>query len=308
MDIAELVKLRGLDVKDFKVKLFRHPAQVFGYKVNEKPFILDLDKLYRKSIKYIETYQSYQREGFDCGDYVISFIGIESVMAKFIGIYKVKGRKREIEVPVPSDFLQQSGLLFAQNYGIDNSTLFFELQRADGFDDLKDRVVINWGRATRKWHQWLSRNGSITNNKEVVEILREGYVMPFPGYNEVYIDFERLVNIIKNPEANKEWKISLSAVAGVYLIVDDKTGDAYVGSAYGEGGIWSRWKNYAETGGRGGNKKLEELISKDKDYAKNYFRFSILHILSKALAKKEVIKWEEIYKKKLGTRAMGLNL
>ena len=51
MNIVELLKLKGLDVKHFKVKLFRHPAQVFGYKVNEEPFILDLDKLYRKSIK-----------------------------------------------------------------------------------------------------------------------------------------------------------------------------------------------------------------------------------------------------------------
>jgi hypothetical protein len=317
MDIVELVKLRGLDVKDFKVKVFRHPPQVSkAYKVDGKNHILDLNNLYRKDLKYIETYQSYQKKGFECGNYVISFIGTEGVEAKFIGIYKVKGRKRAIDIEQKevvenlSDFLQQSGLLSEQNFGIDDSTLFFELERVDGFDDLKDRVVIDWRKATLSWHQWLSKkNGSITNNKEVLEILRKGYVMDFPGYEKVNIKFYQLIDIIENPDANREWKNSLAAVAGVYLIVDDKTGMQYVGSASGEeGGILDRWKNYVRRGGRVGNKKLEELISKDKDYAKKYFRFSILHILSKTIARKEVIKWEEIYKKKLGTRAMGLNL
>ena len=310
MNIDELVRLRGLDVRDFRVRLFRHPAQVLGYKVNGRPFTLDLDKLYRKSIKYIETYQSYQRKGFDCGDYVISFIGIESVMARFIGIYKVKDRKGGEELPsVPGDFLKHSGLREQKNFLTGVEEVFFELERVNVLDDLEGRVVIDWGKATRKWHQWLTKDGSIINNKAVVEILREGYVMPFPGYDKVNITFERLVEIIKNLDGNKEWKVSLAAVAGVYLIVDEKTGRQYVGSASGEeGGILGRWKDYAKSGGHGGNKKLKELIFKDKDYAKKYFRFSILHILSKTLARKEVIKWEEIYKEKLGTRAMGLNL
>ena len=307
MNILELVKVRGLNVEGFKVKLFRHPAQVPGYKVNEKPFTLDLDKLYRKDLKFIETYQSYQKKGFECGNYVISFIGTEGVEAKFIGVYQVKNRKPATEVPVPPDFLKESGLKLEQNF-LTVDCVFFELERVNNFDDLKDRVVIDWGKATLSWHQWLSKNGSITNDKKVVEILREGYLMDFPGYDKVNITFNRLVGIIKNLGVHKDWKVSLEAVAGVYLIVDDKTGKQYVGSAYGVGGILGRWKSYVESDGHCDNKKLKELISEQgKDYANN-FRFSILHILSKTQAEKEVIGWERIYKEKLGTRAMGLNI
>jgi len=71
----------------------------------------------------------------------------------------------------------------------------------------------------------------------------------------------------------------LAAVAGVYLIVDRKTGKQYVGSASGEGGILSRWRSYADTG-HGGNKRLIDLAACDP---------------------------EGLYKEKLGSRAFGLN-
>ncbi len=307
MNIVELLKLRGLNIENVNVKLFRHPAQVDGvYKVDGKRFTLDLGKLYRKNVKYVEDYQSFQKKGFECGDYVVSFIGTEGVLAKFIGVYRVKNQKPAMEVPVPPDFLQESGLKLEQNF-LRGDCVFLELERVRKFLDLEDRVVIDWGKATLSWHQWLSKNGSITNDKKVVEILREGYVMDFPGYERVNITFKDLANIISNLDANREWRVSLAAVAGVYLIVDDKTGMQYVGSASGEeGGILGRWRNYVASGGHGGNKKLKGLISECEDYAKN-FRFSILHILSKTLAKREVINWEEIYKGKLGTRATGLN-
>ena len=312
MNIDELLKLRELGFEKFNVKLFRHPAQVLKvYKVDGRNHILELDKLYRKDLKYIETYQSYQRKGFECGNYVICFIGTEGVEAKFIGVYQVKDRKRVMEVPVSSNltaFLHESGLKLEENF-INDSCVFFELERDKKFDDLKDRLVINWGKATLSWHQWLFKNGRIINNKEVVEILPKGKVIEFPGdYGKVNITFNKLSDIINNLGAHKDWKVSLAAVAGVYLIVDDETGKQYIGSAYGIEGILGRWKYYVETGGHGENKKLKELFSdKGKDYTKN-FRFSILHILSKTLAREEVIKWEGIYKEKLGTRATGLNI
>lgn len=34
---------------------------------------------------------------------------------------------------------------------------------------------------------------------------------------------------------------------GVYVIHDTETGEPYVGSAYGDTGIWQRWSNYALT-------------------------------------------------------------
>lgn len=95
-------------------------------------------------------------------------------------------------------------------------------------------------------------------------------------------------------------------VGGVYLILAEKSGDQYVGSAYGANGIWGRWSAYAKVG-HGGNTKLRELMSDGLDYPKN-FRFSVLQILPRTMAKNEVIKRQTLYKKKLGSRATGLNL
>ncbi|MCK5407604.1 MAG: GIY-YIG nuclease family protein [Candidatus Krumholzibacteria bacterium] len=97
----------------------------------------------------------------------------------------------------------------------------------------------------------------------------------------------------------------LSAVCGVYLIVDQNTGKQYVGSAYGEKGILGRWTNYAKTG-HGGNNQLKKLMEWDPMYAEN-FNFTILRTLSKTLTQAEIIDYERLYKSKLGTRAFGLN-
>jgi len=80
----------------------------------------------------------------------------------------------------------------------------------------------------------------------------------------------------------------------------------YVGSAYGAEGIWGRWRQYAN-GGYGNNRKLQELIRSDPEYPSR-FRFSVLQILPKSMTRDEVFRREIEYKRKLGTRAYGLNL
>lgn len=111
---------------------------------------------------------------------------------------------------------------------------------------------------------------------------------------------------MSNPDANKDWKHALSAVNGIYLIVDKNTSDEkqYIGSAYGVDGIWGRWSQYAKNG-HGDNVTLVELCKQD-DYQKN-FTFTILKTLPKNLLNKEVIQVENLYKEKLGSRVHGLN-
>ena len=105
----------------------------------------------------------------------------------------------------------------------------------------------------------------------------------------------------------KDWHVALSSVKGVYLITDTLSGRLYVGSAYGEEGFWGRWKNYVSTNGHGGNKILKSLVDEDWEYAVKYFRFSILAILSKTSTTDEVIKKEQLFKRKLGSNSFGLN-
>ena len=142
--------------------------------------------------------------------------------------------------------------------------------------------------------------------KEVVEILPKGYLGHFPGLLSFVLDFSELQKLAKNTEANREWLNHLKSVNGIYLILDEKTGNQYIGSASGKLGIWQRWSEYAKNG-HGSNKMLKELCSSDSSYYKN-FKFSVLQTLPSNSTSKEVILIENLYKTKLGTKAFGLNM
>ena len=81
------------------------------------------------------------------------------------------------------------------------------------------------------------------------------------------------------------------------MILDKKTGNQYIGSAYGKMGIWQRWSDYAKTK-HGGNKTLIELCNKSDSYQKN-FQYTILQSLPSNLSNKEVIKIENFQTIKL---------
>jgi hypothetical protein len=160
-------------------------------------------------------------------------------------------------------------------------------------------LVIDWGKGPINWHQHLS-------NKPVLELLPEGRRLPvFDDYLEFTLAYKELRELYQHQAAHRDWRGALEAVAGVYLILAETTGQQYVGSAYGAAGVWGRWEQYARTG-HGGNKKLMDLLERDTDYPER-FRFSLLQILPKTLIRDEVIKREGLYKAKLGTRATGLN-
>lgn len=175
---------------------------------------------------------------------------------------------------------------------IDGSPVIYELTRHDLLSDMKDRIVIDWGKGAINWCQ----NG--TTAKELLEILPAVSEISFTSYNDVLLSYETLHKIVYNKAAYKVWEDRLSAVAGVYLITDTKTGKHYVGSASGkDGGIWQRWSEYAQTK-HGGNKFLKELIDADADYCKN-FQYSILETFPIKGYPYDVLKSEKLYKQKL---------
>jgi hypothetical protein len=60
----------------------------------------------------------------------------------------------------------------------------------------------------------------------------------------------------------KIWIEILKRTAGVYLLTCRKTKEQYVGSAYGEEGLWQRWMQYAITG-HGSNISLKSRERSD---------------------------------------------
>lgn len=277
--LEHLLQPFGLDTAK-RIKLVRHQDQR-----------LDISALYRAG--QFEVYQSLQgRAVFDKCDMLVSFLGESGTHALFVGAYTVSGVSKRGPQRLPKGFLYPQ---------MDVSNHFnYLLTKDDRFNELQDRLVIEWGSATRSWVQKFK-----PNSKAVVEVLPKGYVREFPGFLDFVLRFEELATVIANPVANREWHRMLGSVAGIYLILDTATGRQYVGSAYGEKGILGRWASYAKSG-HGGNEQLKSLILSRPD-AKRDLRFSVLQTLPKTLTAREVIAYEVLHKQKLGTRAHGLN-
>tara|TARA_Y100001934_G_scaffold274482_1_gene366942 strand:- start:383 stop:1273 length:891 start_codon:yes stop_codon:yes gene_type:complete len=97
------------------------------------------------------------------------------------------------------------------------------------------------------------------------------------------------------------WQNHLRQLVGVYCLVD-QAGWQYIGSAYSEkGGFLGRWKEY-EKNGHGGNTKLQKIPKEKRVYS-----VTILETAPSSYNDKQIIKLEEKWKKKLGSRAFGLN-
>lgn len=252
---------------------------------------VDVDDLYRRGL--FETYQTFQsKPRFANCDLVISFIGRPGLEAMFVGVYKVGEASAPGAKQAPPEVLDP---------GRDAShDVHYKLVKDPRFDELQGRLVIDWGASTRAWVQNVR-----PNTKRVVEVLPKGYVREFPGFLDFTLYFDELVAIIQNPAAHREWHRMLGSVAGVYLILDTRTGLQYIGSAYGQKGILGRWTTYA-TNGHGGNAQLRELGLASVD-TKRHLKFSVLQTLPLTLTAREVISYEVRHKEKLGSRAHGLN-
>lgn len=135
----------------------------------------------------------------------------------------------------------------------------------------------------------------------VSEILKESYSGEiFCGYENINYDFSRLEIIYRNNK--QDWKAALENIKGVYLITDKSNGKRYIGAAYGDFGIWSRWGCYIDTG-HGWNDELLKLIKqKGKKYARNNFRFTLLEYRSMKTDDKIIIEREKYWKEVLPSR------
>ncbi|MEB2780202.1 GIY-YIG nuclease family protein [Algoriphagus sp. C2-6-M1] len=243
--------------------------------VRHKDSRQDVYNLYKTNRpKFLEYQNVNTKDVFKGVDYIVTFIGEKGVMARFIGVYKVE-----------STTLKEDHFEYSMT------------EVCSHFDDLKERVIIKWNNAI-SWHQW------IKNEMEVVEIHPGLHYRQFRDFFDFILTFDELKGIVANQY--RDWEKMLSSTKGIYLISDTKTGKLYVGSAYGEYGIWGRWCKYVLTNGHGDNKMLKELIKNEFNYG-SHFQFSILMLLPKTITPDETIRMERLFKNKLGTNSFGLN-
>ena len=147
---------------------------------------------------------------------------------------------------------------------------------------------IEWGAGARTWIQRPDRQ-----NKPIVELTRMFREDAFPGYTHFVTNMSEIQGLPAT------WVSALRAARGVYLLTSAKTREQYVGSATGESGFYGRWLNYASDG-HGGNLGLKS--SEPSDY-----QVSILEVSGSAVSSDDIIAIEQLWKRKLQSREMGLN-
>jgi hypothetical protein len=179
------------------------------------------------------------------------------------------------------------------------------IEEVEKFKKYDGRLLLNFERYLGMRGRSFLLEGyidSITVN-QVLEYKYSGEV--FPGFDNINHDFSVLENIFKLGKS--DWKTALENVKGIYLLTDKETGKSYVGSAYGDSGIWSRWSEYINTF-HGWNDQMISLVNKKgKKYIKENFKFSILEIHGMFVSDEQIIERENYWKEKLMTRTHGYN-
>ena len=178
------------------------------------------------------------------------------------------------------------------------------------FDKFAGRVIVNF---TNLPQRFFYTSDSIIGGIEVAEILSESYLEQadeFPGYDRVSRDYKSLSVCMQK----SDWRNALSSVYGVYVITDTKTGKLYVGSAYGEDGVYGRWSVYLANGYDDGNKdypnkRLKELVKNNGiDYVRENFKYTLVEIFPKSdVGRERALMHEAYWKEVLKTREYGYN-
>lgn len=287
--IQELLQGRNEDfdraAKVNKVKLVRQADNRHVMYIHDKLYEnFNLYETYKHDKEAFLHYASEQGKPiYDNVDYIVMFLGERGTSARFLGVYKVNGKLNEKYT---------------------DCEYVYDITSVDDFKALEERVIIDWGKSTVSWHQYYNQVKPVVRIDEGME--DSDGIPYFKSYADINLSYEMLKKVISS--GDKEWKTVLQAVNCIYMIVDRKTGKQYVGSTYSkddQGGIWNRWKEYAETG-HGGDKSLNELIKAHPDHAQ-YFNWIVLETLPLNITAKEAVKRENLYKEKFLTRLFGYN-
>ena len=221
-----------------------------------------------KSWQEHQTKRNFERK------YILSLILLDDGEWLFAGVYKRQGVS---EIESDNHYRYKTSL-------------------TDIGSDLIGKVVVRFKRTFRQSYCLLE---NYIDDLEVLEIKRDMYSIPFPGYDKVSISWQELYVVI-NTDA---WKTALQNQKGVYLLTDVSCGKMYVGSAIGEEMIWSRWKTYVDNG-HGGNKDLKRLSFK---HIKENFIYTILDVYKANTDDDVILEREQWWKNVLKTREYGYN-
>lgn len=178
----------------------------------------------------------------------------------------------------------------------------YPLEEVEEAKPLNGRLVVNFQRPGRQSYLNAER---WVDTLIVKEVLQERLQFArFPGFKSVLLSANDLKKVVR--DQLPDWKAALSSVAGIYLISDKESGKLYVGSATGEGGIWQRWCNYADTG-HGNNVELRAVLQELGVSHGENFQYSVLEIADTHTSQNEILHRESHWKNALLCRLHGYN-
>lgn len=290
MELNDLLQKQGIDPK--QVLVLRH-----------RPFEPEFNKVFRwlaaDNPEWFNAYQQTQglrlEKAMQGASFVASFIGHEARKALFIGLYVIGEAKPLTHAEywkVPAYIgMRELGMKGFTEDEPRSSILWFDLTlREDFYTSWKGRLVVGWPPPERAWWRRADRNVL-----PVVSLLEESALdRDIPDWDQISLTWSELRHL------PKRFKTALSHWRAIYYIFDTLDCKGYVGSAYGEENLCSRWENYGASG-HGGNRLLKKRDPKS-------FLFTILQRVSPDMDSEEVIRIESSWKDRLHTRApFGLN-
>ena len=140
----------------------------------------------------------------------------ERLDRSFCGVYEVGARSIVDQNLLPPDCPHPEWAKAGNSY--------YELQKSKGFEDLEDRLIIDWGKAALAWHQWFT-------DRQVLEIRAQGRALPpFRDYLRVHLSFTELVRLAAQPEAHHDW-VSVSQPWAASTSRERLDGEQYGGRA-----------------------------------------------------------------------------
>lgn len=221
------------------------------------------------------------------GEIQFQFIEVEYHKWLFIGAYLILEKDSQVHV---------------------NGVRYALAKRLEEYDKYVDKVLVDLTLPSRNW---LYTNREFIDHIEVNSVTATSYFdrnVQFPGFENLSLSYVDLKKQFYSPS----WRYQLSSVYGVYVLTDMKTGKLYVGSAYGENGLFGRWSAYLANGydkdefedSNYPNKRLRELVNtKGMEYIRKHFRYSVLEIFGKnELGKQKSLAREKYWKQVLGSR------
>jgi hypothetical protein len=278
MDFSNILEINGYKPKE--VRLARHsgsPVRPDGNRTTAYA-------LWLHSRDGYELYCRIQKsKNFGKQKYVAHFVSTPTKETMFTGFYQLLEQK-----PIWKGLIDPlHGIDVTDMNPKNDHIIVYEVKRISEFDEYSGKLFIGWGKEIA-WSQ-IAGNSP----KPVMAIEREFAEPVFPGFGNFTCRSDEVSTL------HNTWQAILSANRGVYILVHLESGNQYVGSATGENGFLGRWLEYEATG-HGGNKLLKQLNQK-------MFQIGILEVCSSLENSVDIFKKEGIWKKKLGSRAFGLN-